>query len=104
ARSKLLPDGGTLPPQRIRELGQHLRQAVDGARRIGQMSRDAEAKELWANVYPALSEGETGMLGAVTSRAEAQVLRLSMIYALLDSSDVIRVPHLQAALEVWRYS
>jgi hypothetical protein len=27
-----------------------------------------------------------------------------MIYALLDVDELIRVPHLQAALAVWRYS
>ena len=44
-----------------------------------------------------------GMLGAVTSRAEAQVVRLSCLYALLDSSKVIRRQHMTAALAVWRY-
>ena len=38
-----------------------------------------------------------------TSRAEAQVLRLSAIYAALDSSSVVGLPHLQAALAVWDY-
>jgi hypothetical protein len=44
-----------------------------------------------------------GLLGAVTSRAEAQVVRLSMIYALLDGSAVIKKAHLRAALAVWHY-
>ena len=43
------------------------------------------------------------MVGALTSRAEAQVLRLSMIYALLDGEKLVRVPHLLAALAVWDY-
>jgi hypothetical protein len=43
------------------------------------------------------------MVGELTSRAEAQVLRLSMIYALLDGEKVVRVPHLLAALAVWDY-
>jgi hypothetical protein len=30
-------------------------------------------------------------------------MRLAMLYALLDSSPVIRRVHLEAALEVWRY-
>ena len=33
--------------------------------------------------------GALGLLGAVTSRAEAQVLRISMIYALLDGNGTI---------------
>ena len=42
-------------------------------------------------------------MGAVTNRAEAQVVRLSTIYALADSSYFVEKPHLRAALEVWRY-
>ena len=68
------------------------------------MSRDHEARATWADVYPELSEGKPGLLGAVTSRAEAQVLRLSMIYALLDRSPVIRREHLLAALALWEYA
>jgi hypothetical protein len=36
-------------------------------------------------------------------RAEAQVVRLSLIYALLDCSSVICADHLRAALAVWKY-
>ena len=43
------------------------------------------------------------MLGSMTSRAEAHVVRLSLIYALLDSASAIRVEHLRAALALWRY-
>jgi hypothetical protein len=41
--------------------------------------------------------------GAATSRGEAQVLRLSALYAALDASEVITRPHLEAALAVWEY-
>src|ERR1039458_2876811 len=37
-------------------------------------------------------------------RAEAHVVRLSLIYALLDCSERICIEHLNAALAVWRYS
>ena len=30
-------------------------------------------------------------------------MRIAMIYALLDSSSLIRLEHLKAALEIWRY-
>jgi phage gp16-like protein len=45
-----------------------------------------------------------GLLGAATSRAEAQVMRLAMLYALLGQSAVIRAEHLEAALAVWQYA
>ena len=54
-------------------------------------------------VYPKLSEGKPGLLGAITARAEAQVLRLSKLYALLDCSNMVEVDHLSAALALWAY-
>ena len=62
-----------------------------------------KARTLWAEVYPRLSEGYPGLLGAMTSRAEAQVMRVACIYALLDRSKVVQMQHLRAALAVWRY-
>jgi hypothetical protein len=44
------------------------------------------------------------LLGAICGRAEAQTVRLALIYAVLDGSDgVIKLPHLKAALALWRY-
>jgi hypothetical protein len=47
------------------------------------MQRDDEAEALWQQMYEELTQDRPGLLGAVTNRAEAQVLRLSLIYALL---------------------
>ena len=65
--------------------------------------RDNQSRKAWAAIYEGLSEGLAGLLGAVTSRAEAQTMRLAMIYALLDQSPVIRPEHLMAGLAVWQY-
>jgi hypothetical protein len=58
---------------------------------------------LWTAVYGELSEGRPGLLGSITARAEAQAVRLAVLYALLDGSGIIERLHLQAALAVWRY-
>jgi hypothetical protein len=62
---------------------------------------DNHAAQLWEQVYGDLSEGQPGMLGSMTSRAEAHVVRLSLMYALLDCSEQIQVEHLRAAIAVW---
>jgi hypothetical protein len=103
-RSKYLPDGGTLPGCALLRLTGKVRRALDAARRRGMLHRDAEANEAWAAVYPALTADRPGMFGAITARAEAHVLRLSLIYALLDGGEEIRWPHLEAALAVWQYA
>jgi hypothetical protein len=67
------------------------------------MRRDAKTDRIWEDVYPALTADRPGMFGAITARAEAQVLRLSLLYALLDSAPAIQQPHLEAALALWQY-
>jgi hypothetical protein len=100
-RSKCLPEGGRAPDDLLAPLVADLQRVVAFGRRLGNITRDDDAKAIWAQVYPRLSDGKPGLFGAVISRAEAQVLRLSTIYAVLDQSGVIRPPHLEAALAVW---
>jgi hypothetical protein len=101
-RSKLLPEGGQ--PVDLARLVEKLRQSIAFGRTTCQMRRDPEAAQLWAQVYPTLSADKPGLAGALTARAEAQVLRLSCIYALLDLSAVIRPEHLRAAIALWEYA
>lgn len=103
-RSKALPDGGSLRQSEILRLADLLRPIVAFARSVDRVERDAEAAELWRAEYADLSEGRFGLYGAITSRAEAQVMRLALIYALLDGSPQIKVEHLRAGLALWEYS
>jgi hypothetical protein len=103
-RSKVLPEGGRLNDEDMLQVTERLVATIDWARRVKGMHRSAKARKLWANVYPGLSEGRPGLMGAVTSRAEAQVTRLALIYALLDRSPVIQAQHLKAALAFWDYA
>jgi hypothetical protein len=73
------------------------------AQKMQRLTRDDAARAAWHSVYADLSEGKPGLLGAVTSRAEAQVVRLSLLYALLGGSATIRVEHVLAGLAVWDY-
>ncbi len=102
-RSKFLPEGGELHKVDFEPLIRRLSQAVSFAQTVGEMRRDEEARELWSKVYRELSEGKAGLVGSVTSRAEAQVMRLACLYALLDCSQTIRTVHLQAAVALWEY-
>ncbi len=102
-RSQLLPEGGNLTANDLNPLVEQLREAVTFARKTDQVRRDDEAREIWREAYAKLSDDVPGLLGAITSRAEAQVVRLSLLYALLDCSPVIRSEHLLAALAVWDY-
>ena len=61
------------------------------------------AKQLWSAVYKRISKDHGGLVGTVINRGEAQVLRLSMIYALLGNSVTIDSNHLNSALSFWEY-
>jgi hypothetical protein len=102
-RSKMLPDGGHVPHSELDAIAAKLRDALDFARRGNELVRDTEARKVWHSVYESLSSRKPSLLGAVLSRAEAQVTRLSVIYALLDQSPIVKVEHLNAALGLWEY-
>jgi hypothetical protein len=102
-RSNVLPFGGVLGEEAICNLGRRTADAIHAASNISRVTMTSAAKENWRKVYPLLSEGEPGLLGAMIGRAEAQVIRLALIYALFDRCAEIDFGHLQAAIAVWEF-
>ena len=103
-RSKLLPDGGVIDAAEWEACRQDFAQALAFARIETVLRRDNEANEMWRSVYGELSEGKPGLAGAMLARGEAHVMRLAMIYALMDCSALIRASHLLSALALWDYA
>jgi hypothetical protein len=103
-RSKELPFGGRLAGEDLDHVRGTLLAALAHARGQHELAFGSEARERWIDIYGPLSRGEQGLFGAATSRAEAHVVRLAAIYATLDCETQIRLPHLEAALALWRYS
>ncbi len=103
-RSKALPFGGDLNKVNMAPLTKMLREAVDHGKGAGRIGWGDSARPVWEAVYEELSEGDPGLFGAVTSRSEAQVLRMALVYAVLDFSTTLEEPHLRAALAAWDYS
>lgn len=102
-RKRLLPLGGRIELRALLPIISKLRRAKLRALTIERIDLSSKAKNLWCKYYEKLSAETPGMLGAITARAEAQVLRLAVIYALLDRSAVINTQHLRAAYAVWKY-
>jgi hypothetical protein len=103
-RSKSLPHGGSLTDQDLEPLAGQLRVSLAAARERGVLGLDPEARKVWEAEYDALADGHDGLLGATTGRAEAQVRRLAVTYALADGADIVSAHHLGAALALWDYS
>lgn len=101
-KTKNLPFGGDEIDwtQEVAEL----RQAVAFTKQQRRVFMDKAARDYWARtLYTKLEADVKGLVGSLTSRASAHVLRLSLLYALLDCSDHIRKEHLQAAEALWKY-
>ncbi len=64
-----------------------------------------DAREIWDVSYmTTLNVEYPGVFGKLIARGAPQVARLSRIYAALDCSPVVEVPHILAALSVFDYS
>jgi len=103
-RSKRLPSGGRVSDADLSSLIRQIRIRVTEARKVQTLRRSPEAEGRWEQIYNQIADDEPGgLLGAATARADAQVLRLSVAYALTDASSTIELPHLEAAWSLWSY-
>lgn len=101
-RSRYLPEGGNLP--NLNGVASQLSEAVQKARKLKTVTRDKAARYVWKVIYRRLSTPPPGVFGQVVARAAPNVLRLSVLYAVLDGSAEVRIPHLFAALACWDYA
>jgi hypothetical protein len=100
-RQALLPHGGEDIDwtEEIKELFA----CVQHAQKQSRLYMDRNAREMWGRIYKDLSKSSPGVVGAVTSRAEAQVIRLALLFSILDCAESISSDHLKAARVVWDY-
>lgn len=102
-RSKLLPEPDPFAGAGLTNLANEVRSASDRGRTASRLQRTAAAKEQWASIYPDLSRDRSGLAGELANRAEAQVTRLALVYALADGSGEIGTEHILSAVDVWSY-
>lgn len=103
-RSKLLPDPKPLPTADHDRFQKLMGRAVVAAQRRGEVHRSKQANRLWSDgLYAALVAGRSGLFGAATDRAAPQVMRLALVYALLERASRIDRTHLESAHALWTY-
>lgn len=104
-RSKELPEGGDVSKLDLDRNRHRLKRAFDAAVKRGEheYAFDAAARERWHAAYGEVSRPRPGRLGSITDRAEAQVRRLAVTYAVLDRAQLVKLSHLEAALAFWDY-
>lgn len=103
-RTQLLPDGGNVPEHFADEFAEELSANLRTLPNKIRLERDVEANAYWHRLYREMADDDPpGLVGALVARAPAQVLRLSVVYALADGEVSIGVEHVEAAWAVWRY-
>jgi hypothetical protein len=102
-RQKEVPFPEPMNDHELRVLQKELQQILNHSKTVKKLERDESARDLWLTVYSGLSKDHPGLVAPIISRAEAQVLRLAMIYCLLDQCSSINRSHLEAALALWQY-
>ncbi|VEG39413.1 Uncharacterised protein [Mycolicibacterium flavescens] len=104
-RSQLHPRLGNVPDDEMATAAAILAAAHTFADKVGTLSFTERFWRRWDHVYPELraSRPDTWASKSV-ARGPAQVLRISMLHALFNETDVIDADHLDAAMALWRYA
>ncbi len=102
-RKQLIPFPEEPSKQEVDLIVNDLKDAVAFGKTAGRVELAPCAKQLYVAIYPELSKDREDRVGPIIARAETQVLRISLIYALLDQKRTIGEEHLRAALAVWKY-
>jgi hypothetical protein len=114
-RSRLLPEGGEFESlyetREWTELqSQFNRNIANSAGASLRLERDSDTQDEWGRnhcpdrgLYKILSEPRPGLWGAITARAAQQLIRLSLIIAIINGHRRIQAEDQSAAYEIWRY-
>lgn len=104
-RKKLVSRPVGLSDEFVHDVSERIASAVVKAKHTNQSITPLSitAGEIWDDLYPELSKEVPGITGSIIARAEPQVLRIALVFALLDKSAVVESHHLHAAYEVWKY-
>jgi hypothetical protein len=103
-RSKELPFPSSPDAAAVDQLARCIRGQIQSARTMSTFTLSDRARDAWRALYHDLSAERPGLAGDLLGRAEAQVMRLAALYALLDGVSVIDSIHLRPACALWQYA
>lgn len=103
-RSKLVANPKPVSGKQLDGIAEEMRRVTDSASKVSAMSRSKKARSRYEREYPGLVAESEGPLGSILSRAAPNVIRLALIYALLDQKSQVQVQHVRSAVAAWRYA
>jgi hypothetical protein len=103
-RSGLHPRLGNVPADEMDSAAGLFTAAHTYAWQVNRLAPTASFWRRWDEVYPGLRASRPDTWAAkCLARGPAQVLRVAMMHALFNESDIIDAHHLDAAMALWRY-
>lgn len=107
-RNKLVADPRPVPPEKMQEFAEVLRQAAVMAAHHGLVQMDEEAIEAWESYYQAMNEDtHEPVIGKLLGREELYTRIFAALLALLNRQTVVTTLYLEAArawCDYWRQS
>jgi Protein of unknown function (DUF3987) len=104
-RSRLHSRLGNLPSGVVTEAGKLFAAAYKSAVQLGEIQFTDQFWKSWEGAYKGLNSDRPDSRAAdATARAVTMVLRLSMLYTLINGDREIGADHLDAALALWSYA
>jgi hypothetical protein len=103
-RQPSVVDESSVPTRLVLDHGKRLRNQLAVAATFGRVERSRAAEERWRSRYDELvNDDPGGLLGIMVARAPRHVLRLALVYALVEASPRVERRHMDAALALWNY-
>jgi len=103
-RSKLHTRLGNVPIDALQAAADKFGRALQSTKERGELKFTDRFWSRWDQVYPELvRDRPDSAAAAASSRAVPMVLRLAMMYTLMDGAEKIDAVHLEAALALWVY-
>jgi hypothetical protein len=103
-RRQLIPFP-TNPAQLVTPYIEALHRAIIEAQVPRELVLTNDSRDRWETLYSEMAmRRRWGLAGALTARAEAQIIRLALAYALLDRASNIEVRHLEAGIALEAYA
>jgi hypothetical protein len=106
-RSKILSRPEAMPASAVKIAATEFAEAIKHAASLDKgLSLSPAALDRWDAIYLALNQKQDagGMVPKLLHRAEAQILRIALILALIQRADAVDVEHLEVAQALWDYS
>ena len=104
-RSRKLPIPPEIDWHFKNTFGAELSLAISNAKNISCFRLATEAEPHWIEITERFDDENLmrGLYGKMIGRGPVQILKMALIFAVLNNSKVVGIPEIEAAIEVWNY-